>query len=65
MKSAEKTTILERRVTWANEHWRLFFSEMPLRKTNLHLVTQTLQTKVETSTKTNGNQTLTIKHKSD
>ena len=34
-------------------------------KTNLNLVTQTLQTKVETLTKTNGTQTLTIKHKSD
>jgi len=32
MRSAEETTTLERRVTWANEHWRLFFSEMPLRK---------------------------------
>ena len=54
MRSAEETTTLERRVTWAKEHWRLFFSEMPLRKTNLQLATQTLQTKVENSTKTNG-----------
>jgi hypothetical protein len=54
MKSAEETTTLKRRVTWANEHWRLFFSEMPLRKTNLQLVTRTLKTKVKTSTKING-----------
>ncbi|MEY3592710.1 MAG: hypothetical protein RLZZ38_1700 [Bacteroidota bacterium] len=54
MRSAEETTTLERRVTWAKEHWRLFFSEMPLRKTNLQLVTLTLKTKVKTSTKTNG-----------
>jgi hypothetical protein len=41
MKSAEETTTLERRVTWANEHWIPFFSEMPLREKNLQLVTQT------------------------
>ena len=45
MRSAEETRTLERRVTWANEHWIPFFSEMPLRETNLQLVTQTLQTK--------------------
>ena len=47
MKSAEEKTTLERRVTWANERWILFFSEMPLREKNLQSVTQTLQTKVE------------------
>ena len=47
MKSAEETTILERRLTWANEHWILFFSEMPLREKNCQSVTQTLQTKAE------------------
>ena len=51
MRSAEETKTLERRVAWVKEHWIFFFSEMPLRKTNLNLVTQTLQTKVETSTK--------------
>ena len=65
MKSAEETTTLKKRVTWAEEHWRLFFSEMPLREKNLQSVTQTLETKVETSTKPNGTQTPTIKHKSD
>ena len=45
MKSAEETTTLERRVTWANEHWIPFFSEMPLREKNLQSLTQTLQTK--------------------
>ena len=45
MKSAEETTTLERRATWANEHWILFFSEMPLREKNLQLVTQTTHTK--------------------
>ena len=47
MKSAEETTTLQRRLTWVNEHWILFFSEMPLRDKNLQSVTQTLQTKVE------------------
>ena len=47
MKSAEETTTLQRRLTWVNEHWILFFSEMPLREKNLQSVTQTLQTKVE------------------
>jgi hypothetical protein len=45
MKSAEEKTALERRVTWANEHWIPFFSEMPLREKNLQLVNQTTQTK--------------------
>jgi hypothetical protein len=63
MRSAEETTTLERRVTWAKEHWRLFFSEMPLRKTNLQLVTRTLQTKVKTSTKTNGKPTARFSQK--
>ena len=45
MKSAEETTTLERRATWANEHWIPFFSEMPLREKNLQLVTQTTHTK--------------------
>jgi hypothetical protein len=30
MESAEKTATLERRTSWATEHWRIFFSEMPL-----------------------------------
>ncbi len=47
MKSAEETTTLQRRLTWVNEHWILFCSEMPLREKNLQSVTQTLQTKVE------------------
>jgi len=45
MKLAEEKTTLERRVTWANEHWIPFFSEMPLREKNLQLVNQTTQTK--------------------
>ena len=45
MKSAEETTTLERRVAWAKEHWIIFFSEMPLRETNLQSLTQELQTK--------------------
>jgi hypothetical protein len=35
MESAAKTTTLEKRTSWAKEHWGLFFSEMPLRKTSL------------------------------
>ncbi len=43
MKSTEEPTPLERRITWAKKHWILFFSEMPLRETNLQSVTQTLK----------------------
>ena len=35
MATAEETTSIEIRTGWANEHWRLFFSEMPLRITSL------------------------------
>jgi hypothetical protein len=45
MRSAEETITLERRVTWVKEHWRLFFSEMPLREKNFQSVTQTLEIK--------------------
>ena len=45
MRSAEETTTLERRLTWVKEHWRLFFSEMPLREKNFQSLTQTLHTK--------------------
>jgi len=45
MRSAEENTTLERRVTWVQEHWRLFFSEMPLREKNFQSVTQPLETK--------------------
>ena len=45
MKSREEPTPLERRVAWAKEHWIIFFSEMPLRETNLQSVTQTLKPK--------------------
>jgi hypothetical protein len=65
MTSVEETTELERRLTWTKEKWRPFFSDMPLRDPNLHLVTQTVHTKVETSTKTNGTQNLTLKYKSN
>jgi len=64
MKSVEETTELEKRLAWTKENWRPFFSEMPLRDPNLHLVTQVVHTKVETTTKTNGTQNLTIKYKS-
>jgi hypothetical protein len=35
MESAARTMTLDRRVSWANEHWGFFFSEMPLRETGL------------------------------
>jgi hypothetical protein len=35
MESAEKTTTLETRASWAKEHWGLFFSDLPLRIPNL------------------------------
>ena len=45
MRSVEETTTLDRRVTWVKEHWRLFFSEMPLREKNFRSATQALDTK--------------------
>lgn len=45
MKSTEESMPLERRITWAKEHWIRFFSEMPLRETNLQSVTPTLDIK--------------------
>ena len=45
MRSAEETITLERRITWVKEHWRFFFSEMPLREKNFQSVTQPLETK--------------------
>ena len=35
LESAERIRALDRRVSWANEHWGFFFSEMPLRETGL------------------------------
>ena len=35
MAMAEETTSIDIRTSWANEHWRLFLSEMPLRTPSL------------------------------
>lgn len=35
MATAEETMSIEIRTSWANEHWRLFLSEMPLRTPSL------------------------------
>ena len=61
MRSEEETMLLERRVTFANEHWRLFLSEMPLREKNLHSVSQALNTKVEASQEITDTKKMNIK----
>ena len=49
-----KFKIIQKQIQDANKHWRLFLSEVPLRKADLSLVTQSLNANVETSTEING-----------
>jgi hypothetical protein len=44
MESAEKTALVEQRVSWAKKHWLPFFSEMPLRITSLESLQQPFAT---------------------
>ena len=49
----EADEIIQKRIHDANKHWRLFLSEVPLRQSDLNLVTQTPNTNVETSSEVN------------
>jgi len=49
MKTENQSELLQKQIQDANKHWRLFLSEVPLRQADLTLVTQTLNTNVETS----------------
>jgi len=49
MKLEEHNATIQRRILDANNHWRTFMSEMPLRDENFAFAPKSLQTKVETS----------------
>jgi hypothetical protein len=49
MNTENQSEIIQKRIQEANKHWLLFLSEVPLRQADLTLVTQTLNTNVETS----------------
>jgi hypothetical protein len=53
MKTENQNEIIQKQIKDANKHWRLFLSEVPLRRADLSLVTQTLNTNVETSSEIN------------
>jgi hypothetical protein len=53
MKTENQSEIIQKQIQDANKHWRLFLSEVPLRPADLTLVTQTLNTNVETSLEVN------------
>jgi len=53
MKTENQSEIIKKQIKDANKHWRLFLSEVPLRQADLTLVTQTLNTNVETSLEVN------------
>ena len=53
MKTENQSEIIQKQIQDANKHWRLFLSEVPLRQADLSLVTQTLNTNVETSLEVN------------
>jgi hypothetical protein len=53
MKTENQSELLQKQIQDANKHWRLFLSEVPLRQADLSLVTQTLNTNVETSPEVN------------
>jgi hypothetical protein len=53
MKTENQNEIIQKQIKDANKHWRLFLSEVPLRRADLSLVTQTLSTNVETSSEIN------------
>ena len=53
MKTENQNEIIQKQIKDANKHWRLFLSEVPLRQADLTLVTQTLNTNVETSLEVN------------
>jgi hypothetical protein len=53
MNTENQSEIIQKRIQDANKHWLLFLSEVPLRPADLTLVTQTLNTNVETSPEIN------------
>jgi len=53
MKTEHQSEIIQKQIKDANKHWRLFLSEVPLRQTDLSLVTQTPNTNVKTSPEVN------------
>jgi len=53
MKTEHQSEIIQKQIKDANKHWRLFLSEVPLRQTDLTLVTQTPNTNIKTSPKVN------------
>ena len=53
MKTENQSEIIQKQIQDANKHWRLFLSEVPLRQSDLTLVTQTSNTNLETSTEIN------------
>jgi hypothetical protein len=53
MNTENQSELLQKRIQEANKHWLLFLSEVPLRQADLSLVTQTLNTNVETSPEIN------------
>ena len=59
MKTAEKTTPLETRVSWAIEHWGSVLSQMPPRNKNGALQTRTSDTQNQTSKEFNASKELT------
>lgn len=59
MKTAEKTTPLETRVSWAIEHWGSVLSQMPPRDENGTLRTRTSDTQAQTPQEFNKTEELT------
>ena len=63
MSLENQSATLEKRILDAKKNWQLFLSELPLRETNLSLVTETLNTAVETSREINYAEELHSKYK--
>ena len=53
MKTENQSERIQKQIQDANKHWRFFLSEVPLRQSDLTLVTQTPNTNVETSPEVN------------
>ena len=53
MKTENQSEIIQKQIQDANKHWRFFLSEVPLRQSDLTLVTQTPNTNLETSPEVN------------
>ena len=53
MKTENQSEIIQTQIQDANKHWRFFLSEVPLRQSDLTLVTQTPNTNLETSPEVN------------